>query len=328
MGKKVHTVMALELGIDSLRFVEMARDERRVIAVGAFPLASGQGRGAAYPELDALEASVRAALGAARGTPQAVMVSVALGEAWLRLLDAPDDADGADDESAVRDYAEWDMSRYLGCSREDVAQDLVLDVIEGPEGPFQARRVIVAAFPRAAALAVRATVERAAGLPLAALDVDAAAVVNAFVANYPELSAERTILVQAHAAATALVRVQQGRFQGAVVRRDGEALSPAGHDDAQQRAEGYLHRVRGIVSSLQAGTDGWDEPAHVLLCGELARDADFRELLRAHLPVPFSLLNPFRNIAGPDPVDYSDAYPGAALAAPVGLAWRLAEDAS
>ncbi len=320
MGKKALTVLALELGMDHLRFVEMTSGERRVIATGVFPLASGGGR-----DPEHLAARIRSAVAATRGELRAVIASVPLGDAWLRVLDMPDEVDT---ESGIRDHVEWDMSRYLGRSRDDVARDLLLDVLGGTEGPSGSRCVIAAAFPRAEALALRATVEKASGLSLKALDVDVGAVVNVFVANYPELSAERTLVIQAHGPATTLIRVRDGAFQGAVVRRDVEPPAGAGGDgDAIRHAADHLQRVRGVVDSLHAmSEEEEDAPSRVFLCGELARDAGFRELLRAHLPVPFGLLNPFRTITGPDPMEHPEAYPGASLAVPVGLAWRLAED--
>lgn len=328
MGKKPLSVVALELGVDHLGFVEMSRAERRILTSGVYSLAPGRSRDA-----DHLAAQIRSALGTAEGAPEAVIASVPLGEAWLRVLDLPDDAG---DEAAARDQAEWDMSRYLGCPREVLTEDLVVDVIPAPggrgPGETSAARVVAAAFPRAQALALRTTVERASGLRLAALDVDAAAVVNVFHVNYPERVADRTLLILANASATALIRVQHGACQGVVLRPEEPVPAPSSEGASPvpgARTQEDLRRVLGVVESLQAAPDGWEAPAHVLVCGERARDAGFRELLRAHLPVPFSLLNPFLNaITGPDPTVHPESYPGAAMAVPVGLAWRLAEDLS
>lgn len=330
MGKKPLSVVALELGVDHLGFVEMSRTERRILTSGVYPLAAGRSRDAEH-----LAAQIRSALGTAEGAPEAVIASVPLGEAWLRVLDLPDDAG---DEAAARDHAEWDLSRYLGCTRDALAEDMVVDVtpasgVPGSDGTAAGRGVIAAAFPRAQALALRTTVESASGLRLAALDVDVAAVVNVFHVNYPELAADRTLLILANASATALVRVQHGACQGVVLRPEEPSPARASSEDGsttpRTRTQDDLRRVLGVVESLQAATGGWDAPAHVLVCGDRARDAGFRELLRTHLPVPFSLLNPFLNaITGPDPVEHPESYPGAAMAVPVGLAWRLAEDLS
>jgi hypothetical protein len=115
-----------------------------------------------------------------------------------------------------------------------------------------------------------------------------------------------------------------------VLRDTGDSLRPGA--DAQERAEGLLRCVRGIAAALRNAEEGWEAPDHVLLCGELAVNADFRELLRTHLPTGstgstgFALLNPFRNLPGPNPDEHPGVYPGAPLAAATGLALRLAEE--
>jgi|GEM_PF-1883655 len=316
MGKKPLTVVAFELGPDSLKFVEMARAERRVVAAGVFPLAPGRAH-----DREHLAAQLRSAIDVAgRGLPRHLIASVPVGEAALRVLEAPAGLSDAE----MRDHAAWDMSVYLG----HPVTEFVLDVQPGPRRDGTGTRsLIAAALPSTDALFLKETLETATGLPLAALDVDAAALVNAFAANYPELASGRTLLVLANTAATTLIRTQGGAFHGALVRRDaGEALRAGA--ETQERAEGLLRLTRGLVESLHAGFDGWDAPEHILLAGDLSTDADFRELLKAHLPQGVAVLNPFRNIPGPDPLDQPEAYPGAPLAATVGLALRLAEELS
>lgn len=316
MGKKPLTVVAFELGPDSLKFVEMARAERRVVAAGIFPLAPGRAHDRGH-----LAAQLRSALDVAgRGLPRNLIASVPMGEAALRVLDVPV---GLSDVE-IRDYTAWDMSVYLG----HPVTEFVLDVQPGAtRDGTETKTMIAAALPRTDAVFLKETLESATGLPLAALDVDAAALVNGFSANYPELTQNRSLLILANTSATTLIRTQHANFQGALVRRDaGAALSLDAA--AQERAEGLLRLTRGIVESLRASLDGWDSPDHILLAGDLSTDADFRELLKAHLSLPVAVLNPFRNIPGPDPLDHPDAYPGAPLAAAVGLALRLAEEAS
>lgn len=337
MGKKPLTLVGLELGTDHVRLVEMLRDERRVIASGVFPVAFGRNH-----DREHLMAQVRSAFAVVRGSPRAVIASVPLGQAWLRVLDIPEDAH---DDAAVRDHVEWDMSRYLGRDREEIDRDLVLDILAAPGGsshPRRAlvhpRRALVAGFPRAEALALRALVEEVSGAPLVALDVDAAALVNVCAVNHAAsagaAAARDTLVIQAHARATTIVRIRDGAFQGATVRQEdvGDVAEP-GALPSGASAAAQMPRVRGVLDALAALASlhaeeeaGEATPSQILLCGELAREGGFRELLRAHLPEPFSLLNPFRNITGPDPMEYPEAYPGAALAVPVGLAWRLAED--
>lgn len=327
MKKKPLTVVALEIGNEHVKLVEMTRDENRVIAAGTYPLAPGRGR-----DPEHLAAQIRSAVsGGTQGVPQALIASVPLGDAWLRLIDLPGDAVS---EADIRAHAEWDLARYLGRSDEDVAGTLAVDVLDGPERSADSvdgdaspgRRVIAAAMPRDEVRTLRRILEDATGLRLEVLDIDAAALVNAFAANYPEFASARTVVIQANLDGIVLVRAHEGRFHGAVLRPHDADSVRAKDGDAQTRAETLLRLARGVADTLRASADGWASPGQLLLCGDLARDADFRDLLRAQLPQPFNLFNPFRNIPGPEPTEFPDAYPGAPLAAAVGLALRLAED--
>jgi Tfp pilus assembly PilM family ATPase len=324
MAKKPGTVAAFEWGPSSLKFVEMPRGERRVLSAGIFPLEPGRWRDRGH-----LAAQVRSALDvASRGKVEQVIASVPIGHAHLRVIETPaDDAGGT-----ARDHLAWDMSRYLARPLDLYALDFqpLADAAaeKGGRNAPQARRFAAAAFRRDEAAALRDIVETATGLPLTALDVDAAAVVNAFAAAHPEQLPDRTLIVQANLHAAALIRTRHGEFQGAMLRRDaGEALMASDPvAETQERAEGLQRCARGIAANLTAGEEAWGKPDRVVLCGELSADADFRELLRFHLPVPFTLIDPFATFPGPDAMDYPGAYPGAPLTAAVGLALRLAEE--
>jgi Tfp pilus assembly PilM family ATPase len=330
MGKKPlkpFTIAAFDIGPSSLKFVEMLRDERRVLTAGVFPLAPGRWRDHGH-----LSAQIRSAIDTtAEGQITRLIASVPLGNAHLRVVSVPDG-----DPAGVRDDVVWDMAHYLARPLELYALDVAPLPAPSSGSPTAAApaldddvtrvtRVLVGAFRRDEALALRDTLESATGLSLAALDVDGAAIINAFSFNYPEHAANRAVLIQANENATAVIRTRGGGFEGAFVLRDtGDSLRPGA--DAQERAEGLLRCVRGIAAALRNAEEGWEDPDHVLLCGELAVNADFRELLRTHLPTGFALLNPFRNLPGPNPDDHPAVYPGAPLAAATGLALRLAEE--
>jgi Tfp pilus assembly PilM family ATPase len=221
------------------------------------------------------------------------------------------------------------MARYLGRPLTDDLIDLLPLAAIAATKANEARtpgsqQWIAAVFKRDDALTVRDALEAGSGLPLAALDIDAAALVNVFTVSHPELATDRTLLIQANVASTVLIGVQGAQFQGAVVRHDAGESQKVGAE-AQERAEGLLRIARGIAETVRVGPEDQNKPDHILLSGDLSTDPDFRELLRAHLPMPFGLLNPFRNIPGPDPAEYPEAYPGGPLAATLGLALRLAE---
>lgn len=331
MAKKPLTVAAFEIGPSCLKFVEMPRNERRVLAVGIFPLEAGR-----WSETGYLAAQIRTALDTvSRGIVSRLVVSVPLGRAHLRVIDVPEEAD-------PRDYVRWELSRYLARPLGAYAVDFQIEEpvplvdadgtpVENPDASDAnlARRHLAVAFAREEAVALRDSVERATALPLSALDVDAAAVVNAFALAYPEHLADRTIVIHANTEVISLIRTRQGTFQGAQLRRDAGNALRAGAE-TQERAEGLLRAVRGIVEALVIAEGdrhgGWNRPDRIFLCGDLAVDADFKELLRGSLPEGFSLLNPYRNMPGPDPADFPDAYPGARLCAATGLALRAVEE--
>jgi Tfp pilus assembly PilM family ATPase len=314
MAKKPSTVAAFEIGPSCLKFVEMPRNEQRILATGLFPLEAGRWHESAY-----LAAQIRSALDtAARGNVTVVIASIPLGHAHLRVLEVPAEAD-------VRDAVRWEFSQYLARPLDAYVLDFQVEGGRTSESHPGTHFVLAAAFHREATFALRKAVEHGSGLPLAVLDVDVAAVVNAFAVAHPEHLADRIVIVHANADSIALVRTRDGGFEGAVLRRDaGSALRPEA--EAQDRAEGLLRCVGGITDSLAAFDGGWNLPDRIFLCGDLALDADFKELLRSRLPDGFLILNPYRNMPGPDPADFPDAYPGARYCAATGLALRMAEE--
>lgn len=311
MGKKPSTIAAFEYGPTGLRFAEISRHERRILSAGSFPFEPGRWR-----DPEHVAAQVRSVLDTtARGKVDGLIASVPLGNAHLRIVETPPETPDA------REYIAWDMARYL-------ARPLDLYALDAHPLPGDAggRRFLASAFRRDEAVRLRDTLETATGVPLTVLDVDAAAIVNAFAASHPEFLSEDAILIQAGQGVSTLLRTRNGNLEDVLVHRilGEEARRPAA--EPQERAENLLHCARGIAETLRAGGGKWDVPDRVFLCGELSASADFRELLRVRLPVPFRLLNPFRNIPGPDPVEFPGAYPGAPLSAAVGLALRMTEE--
>lgn len=308
MGKKPATLAAFDVGAAYLKFVEMPLDERRVITAGVFPLAPGR-----WLDRDHLAAQVRSALDTtARGRVARLIASVPLGHAHLRATAAP-----GGDAATARGHGVWDMGQYLARPLDDYLTDAWPQPAPGP--------VVTAAFRRGPAETFRAAVEAGADRPLDALDVDVAGIVNAYAANYPERAGLPAVLVQANVAGTAVVRVRGGLLEDVVFLRNDD-VPPVPGTDSQELAESLLGVAKGLGARLRDSGDDRGEPDPVFLCGDFAANADFRELLHAHLGVPYGLLNPFRNIPGPDPDEFPDVYPGAPLTAATGLALRLAEE--
>jgi hypothetical protein len=227
------------------------------------------------------------------------------------------------------------MARYLARPREEYAFAFAPTARTAPsasstQGPNQsntspesgARRHVAAAFGRAQATAVRDALTSAAKIPLAALDVDIAAIANALATAHPDSRAGGAVVLQAERHATTALRLQGGAPAGFAIMREtaGEGA------DAQERAEALLKRAHAIRDGLRPAAPAWQTQERANLSGELAATEDFRELLRAQTGIAFRLLNPFANLPGPDPADFPGAWPGAPYAAAVGLALRLVEE--
>ena len=318
MARKPVTLAAFEVAPTQLRFVEMTRDDRRVLAAAAIDLDEGR-----WLDRDHLTAQARALFtGSVRGKPARLIASVPACHAHFRLIDAP--AEGA------RDYLEWDMTRYLARPREDYAFAFVpvnpLSADPTPEGG--ARRHVATAFDRAQAARVRDAISDATRQRLDALDIDAVAIANALSSAHPESRAARAIVVQVERYAASALRLQGGVLSGfALARKAGIAsavLRPGA--DPQERAESLMTSAHAIRDALRQASADWETPERAFLCGELAASEDFRELLRAQTGITFRLLNPFANMPGPDPADFPGAWPGAPFTTAVGLALRLAEE--
>src|SRR5690606_24681632 len=167
MAKALATLAAFDIGPSGLKFVEITRDAERIVSAGRFELAPGR-----WNDREHLAAQVRSALDTtARGRIERVIASVPLGHAHLRVIATPADRDARDARGPVA----WDMAHYLARPLAVYAVDAQpLGAASGDEAPYAA-----AAFRRVVALAIREGVEDGARLPLTALDVDAAALVNA-----------------------------------------------------------------------------------------------------------------------------------------------------
>lgn len=318
MARKPVTVAAFEVAPSVLRFVEMTRDERRVLSAASTELETGR-----WLDPEHLAARARSLLAeAVRGRPNRLIASVPACHAHFRVIDAP--VDGAED------HLSWDMTRYLARPREEYSLAFAPagKIVAGNEAGGT-RRHVAAAFDREKAARVRDALAAAAKMPLAALDVDAAAIADLLATAHPEACAGRTVVVQSEGHVAGVLRLRDGSPEGFSPVRDAgasgdDALRP--DSDAQERAEILLKRARAIRVGLRNAGAEWEAPGRAYLCGRLALDEDFRELLRTQTGIAFRLLNPFANLPGPDPADFPGAWPGAPYATAVGLALRLLEE--
>jgi Tfp pilus assembly PilM family ATPase len=314
---KSSSVLALDFGPSTLRFIEMLPEgnpKNQVLSAGVVTLEAGADISTHAERIrGVLARTVAFRAGAQGGT---LVASLPLCHAFLRLIEVPDESD--DVPATLR----WDMSQYLARPLDWYALDfLPQDAARESAG---SQRYLAAAYRLSEVETLRAALAEAGAPAPAAVDIDALAIVDIFAVNYPECLGERTVIIKADAEATLIFRTRNGEYLGGAVQRENPAV-PFHAMEAHERAEHLMHRARMITLALggAAGAPpGWAEPERIFLCGDLAGDADFRELLKTGMKAPFALLNPFRKVSGPDPETYQVAYPGAPFAAAVGLALR------
>jgi Tfp pilus assembly PilM family ATPase len=322
MGK-ASSVVALDFGPSTLRFVEMMPEgnpKNQVLSAGVVILEAGDD---ASTHADRIRSVLRRTV-AFRAGPQGgtLIASVPLRHAFLRLTEVPEETE--DVPAALR----WDMAQYLARPLDWYALDFLP---QGDAEASHAQRYLAAAYRHSEVETLLAALADAGAPAPVALDIDALATLDAFAANYPECLPERTVIVKADAEATLLFRTRNGEYLGGLVQRESPDV-PFHAMEAHERAEHLLHRARMITLALGGaagaphnGSAEWTEPERIFLCGDLSGDADFRELLKTGMQAPFALLNPFRKVSGPDPDAYPVAYPGAPFAAAVGLALRACD---
>jgi Tfp pilus assembly PilM family ATPase len=308
MPRKPSSLLALDYGPSSLRFVEMSPDGARVLSAGLLHF-SGNGWRDEASATTMLRTALAQALGFDGGM---VAATVPLCHAFVRQVEIPATAEDA--ATALR----WDMEQYLARPVDLYAVDH--QPLAGP-GPHGGRLFLSAAYRLSETERLLRALEAAGSPRPVALDVDALSTVNAFAFNYPESLGERTVIVQADRHATACYRTLKGEYLDGAVEHEAEPSLPA---DPQERAERLLQRANAISDNLRLALRDWPAAERVFLCGELAGDADFRELLKTRMTGGYALLNPFRKLTGPSPENHPYAYPGAPFSAAVGLGLRMA----
>jgi Tfp pilus assembly PilM family ATPase len=308
MSRKPSSLLALDYGPSSLKFVEMSFDGSRVLAAGLMRFSENAWRGE-----ESITTLLRTALAQALGFDGGkVALTVPLCHAFVRQVEIPAAAEDA--ATALR----WDMEQYLARPADLYAIDH--QPLEGP-GPHGGRLFLSAAYRLSEVERLLRALDAAGSSRPVAFDIDALSTVNAFAYNYPESLGERTVIVQADRHATACYRTLNGEYLDGAVEHEADASLPA---DPQERAERLLRRANAIADNLRLALRDWPAAERVFLCGELAGDADFRELLKTRMTGGYALLNPFRKLTGPNPENHPNAYPGAPFSAAVGLGLRIA----
>ncbi len=304
MAKKTRSIVAVELSPASLKLVEMFPADNRVAAVAIEPLEIGRWGDDSY-----LEEQIRGAINRhMRAETADLVTSVAGSHALLRRVEIPLGEDN------VLDAVQWDMEQYLARPLDEYLMDYtILDSGDSEKGTV----CLVAAYRRSEAERIQRLLE-SGGFPLAILDVDILAALNAFEANYPDLQAAHSFLIKADASSVLCIRAQNG----ILLEYDVLSYAPAETED-----DSLPELVDQIRTLFEAVNSAWGID-NVVLCGDLVVREAFREALAAALPRFLTCLDAFKEISFVPGMESNAAFMplAAQCAGALGLALRRAGD--
>ncbi|MEO6095714.1 MAG: pilus assembly protein PilM [Fibrobacteria bacterium] len=279
MAKKNSSVVALELSRSYLKLVEFLPAENQISTVAIKPLDASRWDDDAY-----LVEQVQHSISKHVGDADADIVTSMSGEnAVIRQVEIPHAEDN------IIDAIEWEMEQYLIHPLEEYLLDYQA---LGSNQDETARIYLVAAFRRSEVERFKRIMEQS-GCNLAVLDIDVFAAQNVFEANYPEKLPLKTFLIKADSNVIKCIRTQNGLFVGfECVTVDPKFMNSG----AEVKADLVLGMVNQIRSSLDRVHDAWGGVEQIVLCGDLALDSEFREMLEANLPTEVLHLDAFKEI--------------------------------
>jgi Tfp pilus assembly PilM family ATPase len=279
MAKKSSSVVALELSRSFLKLVEFLPEENQISTVAIKPLDASR-----WDDDQYLAEQIKQSVAKHISAPDADLVSAVAGEnAVIRQIEIPNGEDN------ILDAIEWEMEQYL---IQPVGEYLVDWQPLGSNQDESAKTYLVAAFRRSEAMRLKAILEQC-GCGLAVLDVDVFAAQNVYEANYPEKAPLRTFLIKADSHVIKCARTQNGQFLGF----ESSPVDPAFMSSAGEPKSGMvLEMASRIRTAFDRAVDAWGGVDQIVLCGDLALDDEFREVLESNLSAEVLALNAFKEI--------------------------------
>lgn len=279
MAKKNSSVVALELSRSFLKLVEFLPTENQISTVAIKPLDASR-----WDDDEYLSEQVKNCISKHVTESDADLVTAMSGEnAIIRQVEIPNSEDN------LHDAIQWEMEQYLIHPVEEYLVDFQ------PLGPNQAETAtihLVTAFRRSEVVRMQGIMERS-GCALAVMDLDVFAAQNVFEANYPEKLPLKTFLIKADSHVVKCMRIQNGRFLSFETSPVNDAFMTSG---GERKTDMVLALVNQIRSGLERAQDAWAGVDQIVLCGDLALDIEFREMLEANLPNEVTHLNAFKEI--------------------------------
>jgi type IV pilus assembly protein PilM len=279
MAKKNSNVVALELSRSYLKLVEFLPTENQISTVAIKPLDASR-----WDDDQYLIEQIKHSISKHITEPDADLISAVAGEnAVIRHLEIPNSEDN------IMDAIQWEMEQYLIHPLEEYLMDWQA---LGSNQDETARTYLVAAFRRREVERLKDILEQS-GFGLAVLDVDVFAAQNVFEANYPEKLPLKTFLIKADSHVIKCARTQNGQFLGFESAPVDAAFMTSGNE---AKAEIVLGLVNQIRTALDRASDAWGGVDQIVLCGDLALDNEFREMLESNMPSDVTHLNAFKEI--------------------------------
>ena len=311
MAKKNSSVVALELSHSFLKLVEFLPLENQISTVAIKPLDATR-----WDDDEYLAEQIKHSVSKHVTDPEAELIAAVAGEnSVIRQVEIPNREDN------IQDAIQWEMEQYL---IHPVDEYLVDWQALGSNQDETARTYLVAAYRRSEVERFKVVLERS-GCSLAVMDVDIFAAQNVFEANYPERLPLKTFLIKADSHVIKCLRTQNGQFLGFESAPVDAAFMTSGSD---AKAEIVLGLVNQIRAALDRASDAWGGVDQIVLCGDLALDNEFREMLESNMPSEVTHLNAFKEITFALSQDKSAIFQPSApqCAGAVGLALRRRGD--
>lgn len=311
MAKKNSSVVALELSHSYLKLVEFLPTENQISTVAIKPLDASR-----WDDENYLAEQVKNSISKHVTEPNADLIASMSGEnAVIRHVEVPHSEDN------IIDVIQWEMEQYLIHPLEEYLLDYQA---LGSNHDESARTYLVAAFRRSEVERYKRIMEQS-GCTLAVLDLDVFAAQNVFEVNYPEKLPLKTFLIKADSNVVKCIRTQNGQFLGFESSPVDPAYMTSGSEAKVDLVLGLVNQIR---TALDRAQDSWGGVDQIVLCGDLALDNDFREMLEANLPTEVTHLNAFKEITFALSPDKSIVFQPSApqCAGAVGLALRRRGD--
>jgi Tfp pilus assembly PilM family ATPase len=279
MTKKNSSVVALELSHSYLKLVEFLPTENQISMVAIKPLDATQ-----WEDDNYLIEQIRASISKHITELNADLVTSMFSEnAIVRTIEVPNSEDN------IHDAIQWEMEQYL---IQPLAEYLLDYQTLGSNGDETAKTYLVAAFRRSEVTRFKSIMERS-GCNLAVLDLDVFATQNVFEVNYPEKLPLKTFIIKADSHSIKCIRTQNGHFLGfdcAFV--DSNFMNAS----SGSKVDMVLEIVKEIREAYDKAHDMWGSVDQIVICGDLALDNEFKEMVEANLPSEVLYLNAFKEV--------------------------------